>query len=75
MACPVPEGRLDEMADAAAEAFIAAADPVCRFLFEEEPGRLDLTRAYFRMIVRECADLSIKLREPGGRRPSPPAPR
>ena len=43
----VPLIRLDEMADASAEAFIGNDDPIGRFLFDGEPNHLDLKRRFF----------------------------
>lgn len=50
----VPLIRLDEMADASAEAFIGNDDPIGRFLFDGEPNHLDLKRRFFRSLVTSC---------------------
>lgn len=56
----IPADRLDEMADAAAEAFAAIGDPLARFIFEQEPDRPALSRLLSRMIAGECRERSIK---------------
>ncbi len=50
----VPLIRLDEMADASAEAFIGNDDPIGQFLFDGEPNHLDLKRRFFRSLVTSC---------------------
>lgn len=50
----VPLIRLDEMADASAEAFMGNDDPVGRFLFNGEPNHLELKRRFFRSLVTSC---------------------
>lgn len=50
----VPLIRLDDMANASAEAFIGNDDPIGRFLFEDEPNHLELKRRFFRSLVTSC---------------------
>ena len=50
----VPLIRLDDMANASADAFIGNDDPIGRFLFEDEPNHLELKRRFFRSLVTSC---------------------
>ena len=61
MAYAIPLTRLDEMAEASAEAFIGNNDPIGRFLFDEEPNHLELKRRFFRSLVTSCPTKALRL--------------
>ena len=56
----VPLIRLDEMANASAEAFIGNDDPIGRFLFDGEPNHLELKRRFFRSLVTSCPAAALR---------------
>lgn len=56
----VPLSRIDEMADVAAEAFIANNDPIGNFMFQNEPNHLDLKRRFFRSLVISCSPKALR---------------
>ena len=56
----VPLIRINEMADASAEAFIASNDPVGNFIFQNEPNHLVLKKRFFRSLVTSCSPKSVR---------------
>ena len=56
----VPLIRLDEMANASAEAFIGNDDPIGRFLFDGEPNHLELKRRFFRSLVTSSPAAALR---------------
>lgn len=56
----VPLSRIDEMADASAEAFIANNDPIGNFIFQSEPNHLVLKRRFFRTLVTYCSPKAVR---------------
>jgi len=56
----VPFGRINEMADAAAEAFIAHNDPIGNFMFHNEPEQLILKQRFFRALVTSCSPSVVR---------------
>lgn len=56
----VPLSRIDEMADAAAEAFVARNDPIGNFIFQNEPGHLALKKRFFRSLVTSCSAKAVR---------------
>lgn len=50
----VPRDRIDEAADATADAFIGARDPIGIFMFRNEPDHLVLKRRFYRSLVTSC---------------------
>lgn len=51
----VPLSRIDEVADASADAFIGGNDPIGNFIFQNEPNHLVLKRRFFRSLVTSCS--------------------
>jgi GNAT superfamily N-acetyltransferase len=56
----VPWNRMDELADASADAFIGANDPIGNFMFQNEPDPLVLKRRFFRSLVTSCSPKVLK---------------
>jgi len=56
----IPLGRIDEAADAAAEAFIGANDPIGNFIFQNEPNHLVLKKRFFRSLVTSCSPKALR---------------
>ena len=56
----VPLDRIDEMADASADAFVGANDPMGNFMFQNEPDHLVLKRRFFRSLVTSCSPKAIR---------------
>ena len=56
----VPLIRLDEMANASAEAFIGNDDPIGRFLFDGEPNHLELKSRFFRSLVTSSPAAALR---------------
>lgn len=50
----VPLDRINEAADATADAFIGAGDPIGIFMFRNEPDHLILKRRFYRSLVTSC---------------------
>jgi len=50
----VPRDRTGEAADATADAFIGASDPIGIFMFRDEPDHLVLKRRFYRSLVTTC---------------------
>lgn len=51
----VPLNRINEVADASADAFIGLDDPIGNFIFHNEPDHLALKRRFYRTLVTSCA--------------------
>ena len=56
----VPLSRLDDMAEISAAAFIAHNDPVGNFMFQNEPGHLNLKKRFFRALVTSCSPKAVR---------------
>lgn len=56
----VPLDRIDEMADASADAFLGANDPIGNFMFRNEPEPLVLQRRFFRSLVTACSPKAVR---------------
>ena len=56
----VPLSMIDEMADASADAFIGANDPIGNFIFQNEPNHLVLKRQFFRSLVTSCSPNAVR---------------
>jgi len=56
----VPLSKIDEMADASADAFIGANDPIGNFMFQNEPDHLVLKRRFFRLPVTSCSPNAVR---------------
>jgi len=56
----VPLSRINEMADASAEAFISNNDPIGNFIFAGEPGHLQLKKRFFRSLVTSCQPKAVR---------------
>ena len=56
----VPLDRIDEMADASADAFLGANDPIGNFMFQNEPEHLSLKKRFFRSLVTSCSPKSVR---------------
>ena len=56
----VPLDRIDEMADASADAFVGANDPMGNFMFQNEPDHLVLKRRFFRSLVTSCSPKAVR---------------
>jgi GNAT superfamily N-acetyltransferase len=50
----VPGDRIDDAAEATADAFIGASDPIGIFMFRNEPNHLVLKRRFYRSLVTSC---------------------
>jgi GNAT superfamily N-acetyltransferase len=59
MVYEVPRDRIDDAADATADAFIGARCPIGMFMFRNEPDRLILKRRFYRAIVTSCSLESV----------------
>ena len=55
----VPPEKIEMAADAAADAFIGARDPIGIFIFEHEPNHLALKRRFYRALVTSCPATAI----------------
>ncbi|MEI6292364.1 MAG: GNAT family N-acetyltransferase [Methanomicrobiales archaeon] len=55
----VPGDRTKEAADATADAFIGASDPIGIFMFRNEPDHLVLKRRFYRSLVTTCPPKAI----------------
>ncbi|MEI7433481.1 MAG: GNAT family N-acetyltransferase [Methanomicrobiales archaeon] len=55
----VPRDRIDEAADATAEAFIGACCPIGTFMFRNEPDHLALRRRFYRSLVTSCPPKAV----------------
>lgn len=55
----VPGDRIDEAADATADAFIGASDPIGIFMFQNEPDHLVLKRRFYRSLVTVCSPKAV----------------
>jgi len=51
----VPPDKIDEAADATADAFIGARCPLGAFMFRNEPDPLALKRKFYRSLVTSCS--------------------
>ena len=51
----VPRDKIDEAADATADAFIGACCPLGTFMFRNEPDPLVLKRKFYRSLVTSCS--------------------
>ena len=51
----VPPDKIDEAADATADAFIGARCPLGTFMFRNEPDPLALKRKFYRSLVTSCS--------------------
>ena len=51
----VPLGRTNEVAGAAADAFIGAGDPIGNFVFRDEPDHLAIKRRFYESLVLSCS--------------------
>jgi len=56
----VPLGRINELADVSAEAFIANNDPIGNFMFQNEPNHLILKKRFFRSLVTSCSQKAVR---------------
>jgi hypothetical protein len=55
----VPRDRIDEAADATADAFIGACCPIGIFMFGNEPEHLVLQRRFYRSLVTSCSPKAV----------------
>ena len=55
----VPQDRINEAADATADAFIGACDPIGIFMFQNEPDHLVLKRRFYRSLVTACPPKAV----------------
>ena len=56
----VPLSKIDEMADASADAFTGGNDPIGNFMFQNEPNHLVLKRRFFRSLVTSCSPNAVR---------------
>lgn len=56
----IPRNRLDEMADASADAFLGAVDPIGNFMFADEPDATTLKKRFFRSLVTSCSPKAVR---------------
>jgi len=59
MVYEVPRNRIDEAADATAEAFISAFCPIGIFMFRNEPDHLILKRRFYRSLVTSTSPKAV----------------
>jgi GNAT superfamily N-acetyltransferase len=57
----VPRDKIDEAADATADAFIGASCPIGIFMFQNEPDHLILKRRFYRSLVTSCPPTAVIL--------------
>ena len=55
----VPRDRIDDAADAAADAFMGASCPIGKFMFLNEPDHLVLKRKFYRSLVTSCPPKAV----------------
>ncbi len=55
----VPWDRIDEAAEASADAFIGGSCPIGTFMFRNEPNQLVLKRKFYRALVTSCPKKSV----------------
>jgi hypothetical protein len=55
----VPQDRINEAADATADAFIGASDPIGIFMFQNEADHLMLKRRFYRSLVTACPPKAV----------------
>jgi GNAT superfamily N-acetyltransferase len=56
----IPLNRIDAMAEVSADAFSGADDPIGHFIFQNEPGHLELKRRFFRSLVTACSPRAVR---------------
>ncbi len=55
----VPQNKINEAAEATADAFIGASCPIGIFMFRNEPDHLVLKRRFYRALVTSCSPNAI----------------
>lgn len=55
----VPRDRMNDAADATADAFIGACDPIGLFMFRNEPDHLVLKKRFYRSLVTSCPPKAV----------------
>lgn len=59
MVYDVPRDRINDAAEATADAFIGASCPIGIFMFQNEPNHLVLKRRFYRALVTSCSPKAV----------------
>lgn len=59
MVYEIPRERIDDAAEATADAFIGASCPIGTFMFQNEPNHLALKRRFYRALVTSCSAKAV----------------